>query len=98
MTETDEFRVVDNPAEKRYELWHNGELAGWIEYALRHDNYVLLHTEVHEPRRNKGLGTRLVKGTLDDLRANGRLMIPICPFITAFLRNNPEYRDLIARP
>ncbi|MHB8643590.1 MAG: GNAT family N-acetyltransferase [Gaiellaceae bacterium] len=98
MTETAEFGVADNPAEERYELWHNGELAGWIDCALRHDNLVLLHTEVQEPRRNRGLGSRLVRSTLDDLRTSGRLMVPICPFITAFIRNNPEYRDLIARP
>ena len=98
MNGSDEYQVKDNPAERRYELWHNGELAGWIEYALRHGTPVLLHTEVHEPRRNAGLGTRLVRGTLDDLRAHDRKMIPICPFITAFLRDNPEYRDLIERP
>ena len=98
MTETDEFRVVDNLPALRYELWQNGELAGWIDYTLRNDTLVLVHTEVHEHLRNKGLGSRLVRGTLDDLRANGRSMVPICPFITAFVRDNPEYRDLIARP
>lgn len=42
-----EPRVVDNPAELRYELWLGDELVGEIRYTREEDGtVVLVHTEV----------------------------------------------------
>jgi predicted GNAT family acetyltransferase len=52
-----------------------------------------VHTEV-EPRR-KGLGNELVRGALDDLRARGLKVVPVCPFVGAYIRRHPAYADLL---
>src|SRR5439155_23952305 len=46
----------------------------------------------------RGLGTRLIAGALDDIRARGLELIPTCPFVRAYLRRHPEQRDLVVRP
>ena len=87
------LRVSDNQAELRYELFDDDELAGEIRYRRLPGALALVHTEV-EPKR-KGLGTELVKGALDDLRERGLRVVPVCPFVAAYIRRHPEYADLL---
>jgi predicted GNAT family acetyltransferase len=88
--------VTDNPAELRFELHVDGELAGQIRYRRRPDAVVLVHTDVDPHFEGQGLGSRLVRGTLDDLRARGVAVVPLCPFVADFIVRHPEYADLVA--
>lgn len=92
-----ELSVADNPAGLRYELWLDGELAGWIDYALNGDTTALLHTEVRPSHRERGLATRLVHDALEHVREHDRRLRPLCPFVAAYVRKHPEYGDLVAR-
>lgn len=87
------MHVVDNPAERRYELLDGDELVGRIDYRVRPSALALIHTEV-EPKR-QGLGSELVEGALDDIRARGLKIVPVCPFVDAYIRRHPEYADLV---
>ncbi|HEY4411878.1 MAG TPA: GNAT family N-acetyltransferase [Gaiellaceae bacterium] len=87
------LRVSDNPAELRYELFDDDELVGEIRYRRVPGGLALVHTEV-EPKRH-GLGTELVKGALDDLRDRGLRVVPVCPFVAAYIRRHPEYGELL---
>ena len=42
-----------------------------------------------------GLGSRLVQRALDDLRARGLALVPLCPFVADFVGRHPEYADLV---
>jgi predicted GNAT family acetyltransferase len=88
--------VQDNPGESRYELLLDQRVVGEILYRLTPDHIVLLHTEVLPSLEGRGLGTRLVVGALDDIRARG-LHVPFCPFVRAYIRRHPEYADLVVR-
>ena len=89
--------VRNNPTEYRYEVWADGELAGYTQYSLRRGRIAFIHTEVDESYEGLGLGTRLARAALDDARARGLVVIPYCPFIADFLeRHLDEYRDLVA--
>jgi predicted GNAT family acetyltransferase len=92
----DEVRVVDNPAEQRYELWQGETLAGFIEYRLRDNVVAMTHTEIEPQLQEAGLGTRLVADALADTQARGRTVRPYCPFVAAYIREHPEYEDLVA--
>jgi predicted GNAT family acetyltransferase len=89
--------VRNNPAENRYEIWADGELAGYTQYALLRGRIAFLHTEIYESYEGMGLGTRLARGALEDARARGVVVEPYCPFIAHFIeRHLDEYRDLVA--
>ena len=93
----EDLRVVDNPEERRYELWLGATLAGFIEYRSEPGTILLVHTEIDPAVEGRGLGSRLVAGTLDDLRARGVKLVPLCPFVRSYLRHHHEYADLVAR-
>jgi uncharacterized protein len=92
----DKSRVVDNLAERRYELWLGDELAGFIDYRLSGDTVTMIHTDVDPRHEGEGLGSRLVQDALDDVRARGRLVRPLCPFVAAYIRRHSEYADIVA--
>ncbi|TMK51416.1 MAG: N-acetyltransferase [Alphaproteobacteria bacterium] len=54
-----------------------------------------LHTEVPPELGGKGIGSRLIKGALDQVRAKGLKVIAECQFVKAFIGKNPAYRDLL---
>jgi uncharacterized protein len=90
------LRVVDNPSELRYELWSADSLAGTIRYTRDGDVLTLVHTEVDPAFEGQGLGSALIAGALDDARARGKRIIPVCPFVRAYLQRHPEYGDVVA--
>lgn len=90
--------VRDNPAESRYELLVDGRLLGMILYRSDGDVVTLYHTEVAPELEGRGLGGRLVKDALADIRARGLKLVPRCPFVAAYLRRHPEEADLVAAP
>jgi predicted GNAT family acetyltransferase len=38
-----------------------------------------------------------VADALDDIRSRGLKVVPLCPFVAAYIRRHPEYEDLVAR-
>lgn len=91
-----EVRVVDNPAQGRYEAQLDGRVVGFSEYARAGDRIVFLHTEVHPSVKGLGIGSRLAAGELDDVRTRGLTVVAKCPFIAAWLKRHPDYQDLLA--
>ena len=88
--------VEDNPELSRFELRVDGELVGWSEYRPAGDSVIVAHTEIDERREGEGLGSALVRGTLDHIRASGKSVIPTCAFTAEYIRRHPEYVDLVA--
>ncbi len=87
--------MTNKPRELRYELRVGGELAGEIRYRLQPGATVLVHTDVAPRFEGRGLANVLVHGALEDIRASGRLVVPVCPFVSSYLQHHPEYADLV---
>ncbi|WP_395672599.1 GNAT family N-acetyltransferase [Inquilinus sp.] len=87
--------VTDNPALSRYEMAVDGVTA-FVEYSRDGDVLALTHTEVPEALSGRGVGSALARGTLDQIRAAGLTIRPLCPFIAAYIERHPEYADLVA--
>ncbi|WP_161881718.1 GNAT family N-acetyltransferase [Deinococcus alpinitundrae] len=79
----------------RYEVLIDGWVTGFAEYRLVGEAVMLPHTEVNEGHEGEGLGGQLARFALDDVKAAGKRVIPMCPFIAAYIRNHPEYTDLV---
>jgi uncharacterized protein len=91
----DNIEVRDNTAELRYEARVDGRLAGEIRYRTEPGVIVLVHTDVAPSAEGHGVGSRLVVGALTDIRARGLRVVPVCPFVAAYLRRHPEWADLV---
>ena len=89
--------ITDNTAERRYEAHLDGELAGWVEYRRLDGRVVALHTEVPPEFGGRGIASALVRRVLDDARAAGDKVTPLCPFFVAHFERHPEDADLKAR-
>jgi predicted GNAT family acetyltransferase len=88
-------RVSDNPDEQRYEIWAGGELAGFTQYRPFKGGLAFMHTEIDPAFEGKGLGSALVRATLDDLRRRDVEVLPFCPFVRGYIEKHPEYVDLV---
>jgi hypothetical protein len=89
--------VIHNQSAQRFELNLDGHTA-FIDYRKRgEDIYALIHTEVPPAFEGKGIGGRLVKGALEQIKAEGKQFVPLCSFITAYVRRYPEYEDFVVR-
>jgi predicted GNAT family acetyltransferase len=87
--------VRDNPAELRYELLDGSEVVGEIRYRREPGAVALVHTEVDPSYEGKGAASLLVEEALRDLRERGLRLIPVCPYVRAWLHRHPEQADLV---
>ena len=93
---TIDIEVVDHPEAHRYEVRdREGTVLGFSQYRVSGDVVVFTHTEVDDAQEGQGLGSRLVRGALDDVRAGGRRIRPLCPFVKEYVDRHPEYADLV---
>ncbi|GAA3951643.1 GNAT family N-acetyltransferase [Actinomadura viridis] len=88
--------ISDNPGASRYEVRVDGSLAGFAEYRTRPGKIVFTHTEVDGAYEGQGVGSALARGALDDVRAKGLAVVPLCPFIKGWIDKHPDYQDLVA--
>jgi predicted GNAT family acetyltransferase len=86
--------VAPDPENHRYTISVDGEVAGFAAYADRDNARVFYHTEVQEAFGGRGLATILVTGALDDVRAQGKRIVGVCPLVSAFLKKHPSYADI----
>ena len=87
--------ITDNTAASRFELALEGGPA-FVTYRRAGALLVLTHAEVPQRLEGRGVGTRLVRGALELIRARGETFVPRCPFIARYVERHPEYRDLVA--
>src|SRR5690606_7444323 len=73
--------VRDNPDENRYEIYVDGELAGFGDYKLSHGRIALIHTEIGVEFSGRGLARKLVADELADVRERGLAVLPFCPYV-----------------
>ncbi|HWL02527.1 MAG TPA: GNAT family N-acetyltransferase [Microbacteriaceae bacterium] len=90
--------VANNPAESRYEVVVDGEVGGFLSYALSDGVIDLQHTVVQPSHRGQGLAGLLAERAFEDARAQGLGVIPSCPFIAGWVPDHPEVADLIVTP
>ncbi|GAB2984151.1 GNAT family N-acetyltransferase [Nocardioides montaniterrae] len=89
---------VHAPELSRYEIRDDEAVIGLADYGLPDAVHVVLpHVEVDPAYGGRGLATELVRFVLEDIRAQGKLVVARCPFVVAFLRNHAgEYDDIVA--
>ena len=87
--------VRDNKALSRFEMDVDGAVA-FANYRLTPQAVIITHTETPRALRGRGIASELVKGALDQIRADGRKVIAGCGFVVDYLYRHPEFADLSA--
>lgn len=57
---------------------------------------IMYHTGVSEQYGGLGLASVLVKAAVEDAIADGRKVVPVCPYVAAWLPKHPEYAEHVA--
>lgn len=94
-TAIDDLPIVQNTDARRFEI-RSGDDVAQLEYRLRPSTIVFVHTVVPRALEGHGVAGRLAKHGLDYARENGLLVVPLCPFVAYYIRQHPEYADLVA--
>ena len=91
MTDAD---IRDNTERHRYELPVGGEVAVVI-YNLSDQNLMITETLVPVALEGQGIASRLAKHVIADARARNLLILPVCPFFSAYLQKHPEHAEVV---
>jgi predicted GNAT family acetyltransferase len=66
-----------------------------VDYRLLGKVMHIVHTEVPAALQGQGLAAQLVHGVLDQARALGWQVRPVCSYVAAYMRRHPETQDLL---
>jgi predicted GNAT family acetyltransferase len=91
--------VVHEAENSRYVLKRGDQVLGATFYETGpRGEIVFTHTEVDPELGERGLGSQLIRGALDDVRTStDAKVVATCPFVRRFLRTHPDYQDLTRR-
>ncbi|MFI1379969.1 GNAT family N-acetyltransferase [Embleya sp. NPDC020886] len=95
MTDQGVAPVVVHVADRdRYEIRIDGTFAGVTMYHDRGGQRVFYHTKIDDAFAGRGLASVLVREALNDVRAGGRRIVPVCPYVKQFLGKHREFADI----
>jgi predicted GNAT family acetyltransferase len=89
------IEVLDAPERSRYEILVDGTFAGFTHYQPYEGSLVFDHTVIKDAFAGQGLASKLVRATLDDVRALKGRIVPLCEYISGWLEKHPDYDDLV---
>ena len=92
-----ENMVVHNEAAGRFELklGDEGTDLGVLDYRRSGDSIIFTHTGVPPAYEGRGYGGLLARAGLEYARSAGLKVVPLCSFIAAFIKRNPQYQDSV---
>ncbi len=90
--------VTDVPDRERFEARDEaGALAGVLTYQLTGEIVAYTHTKVDDAFEGQGVGSALARAAMDDARARGRTVVPVCPFVGEWLTRHRDYDAIVVR-
>jgi predicted GNAT family acetyltransferase len=72
----------------RYEIREGDALAGFAEFEQGEGRVQFTRTETDPAFRGRGIGSMLVSEALADVAQRGDVIVPLCSFVAAYLREN----------
>lgn len=94
-----DITVTNHPEHNRYEARIDEKIVGTAEYQLTSQLIVFTHTEVNRANEGQGIGSALARFALEDVRTQGtHKVLPLCPFIKAWIAGHSEFIPLVFGP
>ena len=92
------IELEDTGSKGRYFLRSpDGALAEMTFSKVGEHRIIIDHTDVPDAFRGQGIGVKLVTRAVEDARASGKKIIPLCPFANAQFRRHAEWADVVDR-
>ena len=95
MSEAFDIRREEGESKGRYVLRLDGHEAVMTYSRLGAASIIIDHTEVPEAVKGRGAGRALVQRGVEDARAEGRKIVPLCPFAKAQIARHPDWQDVL---
>jgi len=93
-----EIELEESGSKGRYVLRGPDGAEAELTFTRVGDKQLIIdHTGVPDAFRGQGAGLRLVTRAVEDARAAGKKIIPLCPFAAAQFRRHKEWEDVLAR-
>lgn len=86
--------ILDHPEDEYYEVTSGDDRVGMLVYHVIGSKLTITHTWIAESHRGQGLGSRLIRHALDDIRTRSVTVSNYCPIVAGYVDKNPEYGDL----
>ncbi|MCZ7533757.1 MAG: N-acetyltransferase [Acidimicrobiia bacterium] len=93
--EPDHIKIFNDVDHHRFVIEVEGKVAGFAVYHIRGGRHLFVHTEIDPSFEKQGLGSKLIKAALDEVAADGGTVVPLCPFVRAWIKRHPEYDSLV---
>ena len=91
-----EIERHDTPTKGSYLLREPGGAVAELSFSKAGTTMIIIdHTEVPEAFRGQGAGIQLVTRAVEDARAAGLKIIPLCPFAQAQFRRHSDWADVL---
>jgi len=87
-------KLIHNRNENRFEKKIDGFVA-YIEYLRKEDRLYLTHTIVPQEIGNRGVGTTLIRETLEEIEKLYLKIVPVCSFVISYIKRHPEWEKLL---
>ena len=82
--------VLKNDELNRFEIYSDGELAGFADFKIENQVISYTHTEIDPRFGGQGLGSQLIKEALDEALEQNLEVAPYCSFVSAYIKNSGE--------
>ncbi|GAB3885175.1 GNAT family N-acetyltransferase [Spirosoma agri] len=91
-----EATVKNNTHRTRFELETEGKLSIVVYQNVDDETLALTHTEVDPSLEGKGVGSHLVEGVLTYVEQNNLKIVPLCPFISVYIKRHPDWNRVVS--
>jgi len=82
--------ILKSEVLNRFEIYFDGELAGFAEFKIANQKISYTHTEIDPRFGGQGLGSQLIKEALDEALEQNLEVAPNCSFVSAYIKKNSE--------
>lgn len=91
----EDYQLINNKERNQYEF-HIERYTPKIEYIINNQKDIFLtHTEVHPALGGRGIATQLIAKVLEDIKAGSFALVPLCPFVVAYIKKHPEWMSIV---
>ena len=82
--------ILKNEDLNRFEIYSDGELAGFAEFKVSNQMISYTHTEIDPRFGGQGLGSQLIKEALDEALEQNLEVAPYCSFVSGYIKKSGE--------